>query len=157
MSQWGWSPARNLGIWRYGAGWMRPFVAAVPYLTVCLLLLMLYIVSGTLTVSRGVLFDLPDCAAEDGEKTDMVALVMPVAHDTMVFFDETRYLLGETASLRRFGDALAERVERSQHKSLLFLADRRISSGQLMALAAEAKKRGVAKVLVAGKKTKGVE
>ena len=157
MSQWGWSPARNLGVWRYGAGWMRPFAAAVPYLTVCLLLLMLYVVSGTLTVSEGVLFDLPDCAAEDGEKTDMVALVMPVAHDTMVFFDETRYLLGETASLRRFGDSLAEHVERSQHKSLLFLADRRISSGQLMALAAEAKKRGVARVLVAGKKAKGIE
>lgn len=157
MSQWGWSPARNLGIWRYGAGWMRPFVAAVPYLTVGLLLMMLYIVSGTLTVSSGVLFDLPDGTAGDGEKTDMVALVMPVAHDTMVFFDETRYLLGESASLRRFGASLAEHVERSQQRSLLFLADRRISSGQLMELVATARKSGVAKVLVAGKSAKGAE
>ena len=25
MSPWGWTPERTLGIWRYGAIWLRPF------------------------------------------------------------------------------------------------------------------------------------
>ena len=158
MSQWGWSPARNLGIWCYGAGWMRPIMAVIPYVTVGLLLMMLFIVGGTLTTSKGVLFDLPNCSgAVDGEKTDMVALVMPVTHDTMVFFDDTRYLLGDSTSLRNFGMSLAERVERGQRKSLLLLADRRVSTGNLIELVSVARQSGVEKVLVAGRREGGGE
>ena len=57
---WKWTPERTLGIWRHGAAWTRPVTAAIPYLTVMLLLLMLHFVGGTLTSAKGVLFDLPD-------------------------------------------------------------------------------------------------
>ena len=40
MTDWRWRPERTMGIWRHGAGWLRPFVAAAPYVTVGLLLLM---------------------------------------------------------------------------------------------------------------------
>ena len=152
MSQWGWTPARNLGIWRYGAGWCRPIAAAIPCLTVCLLLIMMHMVGGTMTSCRGVLFDLPDGVQSDGEASELVALVMPVQHETMIVFDDARYLLGDAASMRSFGEDLSGSVERRTGKSLLILADRRVSTGHLMEVVSAAKHSGVGKVLLAGKR-----
>ena len=157
MSQWGWTPARNLGIWRYGAGWSRPIAAAIPYLTVCLLLIMMHMVGGTMTSCRGVLFDLPDGALSDGEASELVALVMPVQHETMIVFDDARYLLGDAASMRSFGEDLSGSVERRAGKSLLILADRRVSTGHLMEIVSAAKRSGVGKVLLAGKREDDAE
>ena len=157
MSQWGWTPARNLGIWRYGAGWSRPIAAAIPYLTVCLLLIMMHMVGGTMTSCRGVLFDLPAGAQSDGEASELVALVMPVQHETMIVFDDARYLLGDAASMRSFGEDLSGSVERRTGKSLLILADRRVSTGHLMEVVSAAKRSGVGKVLLAGKREDDVE
>ena len=157
MSQWGWTPARNLGIWRYGAGWSRPIAAAIPYLTVCLLLIMMHMVGGTMTSCRGVLFDLPDGVQTDGEASELVALVMPVQHETMIVFDDARYLLGDAASMRSFGEDLSGSVERRTGKSLLILADRRVSTGHLMEIVSVAKRSGVDRVLLAGKREDNVE
>ncbi|MBO7721494.1 MAG: hypothetical protein J6T01_03715 [Kiritimatiellae bacterium] len=157
MNGWGWLPGRNLGIWRCGAAWLRPVAAAAPYLTVGLLLLMMHFVGGALTSFKGVLFDLPDGGVVDGESADMVALMMPVPHETMVFFDDTRYLLGDAASMRSLREALAESAGRSRRKSLLVLADRRIPAGGVLELVAAARKSGIRKVLVAGKGEGGGE
>ena len=157
MSVWGWRPERTMGIWRYGAGWLRPFVAAAPFVTVALLLLMLHMVSGKLTLAKGILFDLPEGSLADGEQTELVALVMPVRHETMVFFDDSRYLLGDAASTRALGEHLAERVGRSASKSLLVLADRRVAGGELMELAAMAKRNGVSRLLFAEKSAEVAE
>ena len=151
MSQWGWTPARHLGIWRYGAGWLHPFAAAVPYLTVGLLLLMLHFVGGTLTAGKGVLFDLPDGAFDDGDGTRLIALVMPVQHETRVIFDDARYLLGDASSMRSFSNDLADVAARREDKSLLLLADRRIPTGDLMRAVSAAKRGGVSRVLLAGR------
>ena len=152
MSQWGWTPARNLGVWRYGAGWIRPVAAAIPYLTVGLLLLMMQMIGGTLTAYRGVLCDLPDGEFADGASQGMVALVMPVQRETMVVFDDVRYLLGDAASMRSFAESLADSTERREGKSLLILADRRVSTGHLMEVVSAAKRSGVSRVLLAGKR-----
>ena len=155
MSQWGWTPARNLGVWRYGAGWIRPIAAAIPYLTVGLLLLMMQMIGGTLTAYKGVLFDLPDGSFTDGDSQGMVALVMPVQRETMVVFDDVRYLLGDAASMRSFAESIADSTERREGKSLLILADRRVSTGHLMEVVSAAKRSGVSKVLLAGKRGGG--
>ena len=151
MSQWGWTPARRLGVWRYGAGWIRPVAAAVPYLTILLLLLMMHMVGGTLTAYKGVLFDLPDGSFAEGDDSGLVALVMPVQRETMVIFDDVRYLLGDAASMRSFAENLAESAGRNSGKSLLILSDRRVSTGHLMEVVSAAKRGGVEKVLLAGK------
>ena len=157
MSPWGWTPERTSGIWRHGAGWLRPFAAAVPWITVLLLLLMLHVASGTLTSAKGTLFDLPDAGLADGEATGLVALAIPRAHETLVFFDDSRYVLDDAASMRAFGEHLSERVSLSESKTLLVLADRRIRSGDLMNLAAVAKKGGAAKILFAQKRPEAAE
>lgn len=157
MIDWGWRPERTIGIWRYGAGWLRPLVAAAPYVTVGLLLLMLYMVGGTMTGAKGMLFDLPAGGVDDGEQTRLVALVMPMRHETMVFFDDSRYVLGDAASVRALGENLAESVGRSETKTLLVLADRRVSGGDLMEFAALAKRSGVNRILFAAKNRESAE
>ena len=157
MSPWGWTPERNSGIWRHGPGWMRPFAAAVPWITVLLLLLMLHVAAGTLTAAKGTLFDLPDAGLEEGEATGLVALVIPHAHETLVFFDDSRYVLDDAASMRAFCEHLSERVALGESKTLLVLADRRIHGGDIMELAAAAKKGGAAKVLFAQKRAEAAE
>lgn len=154
MSPWGWSPERSLGIWRHGSVWLRPIAAALPYLTVGLLLLHLRFVSGALTTVEGTLFDLPDDAPTDAVPAESpVALMMPMPRETLVFFDDTRYLMGEETSRRALGEQLANRFARRAEKTLLVLADRRVAGGELMRLAALAKANGVARILFADKRT----
>ena len=155
MTSWGWTPERTLGIWRHGAPWAKPLVAAVPWITLGVLLLMLYFVSGTLTAARGTLFDLPDEGLSEGEATGLVALAMPRSHETLVFFDDARYAFDDASSVRAFVEHLSERVAGRSGKTLLVLADRRIACGDLMKLAAAAKRSGVEKVLFAEKKRTG--
>ena len=157
MSQWGWSPERNLGIWRHGAGWLRPVAAALPALTVGTLLLMMLFLGGTLTSARGVLFDLPEGGFAVGENPGLVALVMPVSREITVFFDDSRYLQGDGVSMRSFGDNLAECAGRSETKSLLVLADRRVPTSCLMDIVTTARRSGIEKVVLAAKRPEGAD
>ncbi len=152
MKPWSWTPSRNDGIWRYGASWMRPFVVCAPWISLCLLVVMFHVVGGTLTSAKGVLFDLPDAGLEDGEATEMVALVMPVARETLVFFDDSRFTLGDASSASALKEQLSERVSLTERKTLLVLADRRVAGGELMRLASIARESGVARILFAEKR-----
>lgn len=157
MRPWKWKPERTEGIWHHGAPWLRPFAAAVPWLTVLLLLMMFVIVGGTFTSAKGVLFDLPEGELAEGETTGLVALVMPMPHETLVFFDDARYMLGDSSSVSALTEHLSSQVRRSTRKTLLVLADRRVAGGELMRFAAIARKGGIEKVLFAERKTGGTE
>lgn len=149
--KWGWSEAHAANESR-GAGsiaWLRPLSAAVPWITVGLLTLMLYMVSGVYTRAQGLAVSLPDTGIGEGLKASLVALVIPSARETLVFFDDTRYVLDDEASLAAFGEQLAERARKAKEDSLLVLADGRVASGKLMTVAAEAKRRGIARLLFA--------
>ena len=157
MSDWGWGSERTVGIWRKGSSWLRPLATAAPFITVLLLVVLFYLVGGAITTAKGILFDLPDGAGDDGASTSLVALVMPVRHDTMVFFDDSRYLLGDAISVRALGLHLAERNGRGGAKTLLILADRRVAGGELMELATVARRSGVARLLFATRRTEVAE
>lgn len=131
---------------------MRSFSSAVPWITVGMLLLMMHLISGTLTSAQGVVFDLPGCSSSDGETTDLVALVMPTERETLVFFDDARYIVGDDASMTVFGRHLSERAELVKHRTLLVMTDRRVPGGELMRLAEVARQSGLDKVLFAEKR-----
>ena len=151
MISWGWKPERSEGIWRYGLPAFIPVAVAAPWLSVIILILMFYIIGGTFTAAKGVLFDLPDAGIADGESTELVALVMPVRNETFVFFDDSRYVLSEPTSYDTLAKRLAERVSRTERKTLLVLCDRRVDGGELMKITALAKMSGAEKVLFAEK------
>ncbi|MBR2982757.1 MAG: biopolymer transporter ExbD [Kiritimatiellae bacterium] len=152
MSSWKWMPERTQGIWRHGALWLRPFAVAAPFLSVLLLLLQFDLVGGTFTSAKGVLFDLPAAGVPEGEKTDLVALMMVTPRETLVFFDDSRYIFGDDVSVEALGAHLAERVGKTENRTLLVLADRRTAGGDLMKFAAVARRSGVRKVLFAEKR-----
>ncbi len=145
-------PERTQGIWRHGALCLRPLAAAAPFLSVLLLVLQFHLAGGTFTTAKGVLFDLPSPGIAEGEKTDLTALMMAMPRETLVFFDDSRYILGDESSLKVFGEHLAERAGKTENKTLLVLADRRVAGGELMKFAAAAKRHGVRRVLFAEKK-----
>ena len=152
MISWGWRPGRTEGIWRHGLPAMRPLVAAAPWLTVMLLLVMFHLLDGELVAAEGVPFDLPAQGVAEGEPAGLVALVLPMHHETLVFFDDARYMLSDGASADAFSRHLAERAARTDRKTMLVLADRRVAGGELMKMAAIAKRSGVGKVMFAEKR-----
>ena len=157
MSPWGWEPKRSHGIWRHGARSMHPFIAATPWLTLVLLIVLFWLMGSVLTIEKGVVFELPEDGLEEGETTGLVAVVMPTEHDTLVFFDDSRYVIEDEDSFAALGENLAERAAKAERKTLLVLADKRVPSGQLMKLAESVRKCGVARVLFAAKRSASPE
>lgn len=154
MNGWGWMSGRRGGDIRAASAWFRAFSVVVPFATVGLLLIMLHVVGGTLTTAEGVLFDLPETGVGDEAATDSVALLVPLRHETLVYFDDSRYAIGSAASMRSLEERLRVRFARGENKTLLVLADRRVSCGDLMEFAARARRNGVGRVLFAEKRTR---
>jgi len=152
VSDWGWRFDRAEKEGWSGVSGLRAFAFVVPFVTVGLLLLMLHVIGGTVTTASGVLFDLPAAGVGDEAATESVALVLPMRHETLVFFDDSRYVVGSEASMKSLGDRLSERFGRSEKTTLLVLADRRVSCGDLMAIAAVARNNGVGRLLFAEKR-----
>ena len=148
---WGWMPELPGGMWRHVPSLLRPFFAAVPWITVGVLLMMMYMVGGTLTRAEGVMFDLPSGWLSDGEATPLVALVLPLQDDTCVFFDDARYSLGDDASTSAFGEHLAERASKAEAKALLVLSDRRVACEEMVKVASVARRCGLERMLFANK------
>ena len=150
-SAWNWTTPRPAGTFKFGPRWLAPLAAAVPWITVLILLQMMYLVSGTLTAAKGVLFELPDGDTLDGSAPSLVALIVPTSGDPLVFFDDARYSLGDRESVAAFGEHLAERIVREEDRTLTVLADRRIRGDVLSRFAAVARAGGVKKLLFANK------
>ena len=159
-SEWRWRPVRQEGIWKHGCPWARPLTAAVPWITLALLFVMFALIGGRLAAAPGVTFDLPAPVGELSEVTGLAAIVMPMARengegvDTLVFFDDARFLLSDVSSepeemLRR---QLGKRASAEKNPVLLLLVDRRIPAGDLMKIVGLARESGVAHVQVAEKR-----
>lgn len=160
MTPWGWSAERAARGRFGGLQWLHPFAAAVPWITVGLLMMMMHVVGGATTSREGVLFDLPDAGFADGVDTKLVALVIPMPKEprkTLVFFDDARFTIGDDVSLAAFAGQLAERTAKTDNRTLLVLADRRVSGGDLMKFAAVARKSGVERILFAEKRAEAQE
>lgn len=154
MSEWNWLSSRQSGARRDLPSWWRAFAFAVPWITVGLLLLMIAMISNTLSLARGTVFELPDAGAAEVEASSLVALMMPGDDArTLVFFDDARYSLDESVAAAALGDHLADRSQRTAGMSLLVLADRRIPGGDLMKFAAIARRSGIGRLLFAEKRS----
>lgn len=122
------------------------------WLSVIILFGMMWIVSGKFTIAQGQLFDLPSYGNHDGVDADLVAVVFPSQRETLIFFDDSRYVLSDDESLDKFGAHLREAIGKAANPSLLVLSDRRVTTGELMCLTSVAKRSGVEKLLLAERK-----
>ena len=153
--EWGWRPAQAEGIWRHGERWTKPLFAAAPWITLALLLVMFGLIDGRLTAAPGVEFDLPKSTGRQAVVPGATMLVLPSANvgengGTLAFFDDARYVLDDPQSVALLREQLVARVqENSANSTLLVLADRRVSSGDLLRLAGIARTSGVTHVQIA--------
>ena len=153
--EWGWRPAQAEGIWRHGARWTKPLFAAVPWITLALLLVMFGLLGDTLTAAPGVVFELPAPVGRQATVPGATMLVLPSANTgesggTLVFFDDARYVLGDRQSVALLREQLLARVqEDSARATLLVLADRRVAAGDLLQLVGIARESGIRHVQIA--------
>ena len=153
--EWGWRPAQAEGIWRHGARWTKPLFAAVPWITLVLLLVMFGLIGDTLTAAPGVVFDLPAPVGRQAAVSGSTMLVLPSANvgetgGTLVFFDDARYVLGDPQSVALLREQLLARVQESPARAtLLVMADRRVAAGDLLQLVGVARESGMKHVQIA--------
>lgn len=148
-ANWGWGSRDAALSAHHDIAWLRPFVAAAPWVTFLVLLLMMHLLGGTLAIREGVVFELPDAGIGEGESSSLVALMLPMARETLVFFDDARFVLGDGQSMDAFRSQLSERAGKLKERTLLVLADSRVSAGEIMRLAAAARNGGIEKILFA--------
>ena len=149
-TRWDW--AKSASSRHEGPLWLKPIVAAAPWITLCVLVLMMSLASGVFALSGGVVFELPQGLSKDAEGSELVALVMPTARETLVFFDDARFSMDDPQSLCAFLSQLTERARKKNEDSLLVLADKRVAGGEIFRLAGMAREAGLRKILFAEKK-----
>ena len=164
--QWGWRPRQTEGIWRHGCAWAKPLFAAVPWITLTLLLALFAIIGDRLPQVPGMVCDLPAPVVRQNEEKDrdkgllppvpvstgLAALVLPAAGDggeTLVFFDDARYSLSDETSIAVLKDRLGVRAGAETSGTFLLLADRRVPAGDVMRLVGIARESGLTRVQIA--------
>jgi len=166
QGQWGWRPRQTEGIWRHGCAWTKPLFAAVPWITLTLLLALFAIIGDRLPQVPGMVCDLPAPVVRQKESkwgdkealppepvaTGLAALVLPAAGDggeTLVFFDDARYSLSDAASVTALKERLGARAGVETSGMFLLLADKRVPAGDVMRLAGIARESGLTRVQIA--------
>lgn len=152
MKSWGWSGGGDSRAADGAPSWLAPLASAAPWIAAALLFALILVAGGKFTCDEGTLFALPRDGAGDAADTDAVALVMASPRGTLVFFDDTRYMLGDAMQEGRLGAQLSETFKTSAGKTLLALADADSKTRDLMKLAAIARENGVEKILFASQK-----
>lgn len=132
-------------------GFAAALIACAPWLTVAVAAAMLFLLDRELCRPSGMSVDLPSTRIGDCVAADMVMLLIPSTGGTLAFFDDMRYHINEPCSLSRLEEELASAVSRRKSAVLLVLADKDVSSGELMTLADAAGRAGVDKVMFAEK------
>lgn len=157
MRKWGWTDMRLQGAERFAPRWLAPLSAAAPWLTAGLLFVMIWMAAGALTTTEGVLFDLPRGDFGDIADVTASALVRRTEKGSLVFFDDTRFVLGDSSQEAVLSSILSAKIANKEHPVLLVLADRRVPAGELMRLAGIAKSAGVEKTLFAERREEARE
>lgn len=154
MTRWNWNERRR---YRSGTlpGWLRALSSAVPYLTVAIAYATVMTVGGVPMADEGTLFALPQTEVEDVAETAAVALAVESRGNTLVFFDDTRYVLGDGRQAGELAGQMRLRLESVDPATLLLLADRRVAIEDVLKLADIARRAGATRVLVGGKRPEG--
>jgi biopolymer transport protein ExbD len=130
-------------------------LAAVPWITVALLAGLTTLVGDRILVRPGVVFDLPRAPFREGLRYGLTAVMLPVARsngmETLVFFDDERFVLAAPPQLEQLVERVRGRVALEPRREILLLADRRVPLGDVMTVVNLARDAGVNRVNVATK------
>lgn len=139
-------------------GWFRYLAQTAPWLTLVLLIVMFVFLQDGMAPLPAVGFELPAPGVADSAQPGLVALLLPgdiegaQTEGTLVFFDDARYVLSDSAGVEEFAGRLEDRAMEMNCDTLTLLADRRVPAGDLMQVMAIARSRRLAHVQLAEKK-----
>ncbi len=159
QSAWGWRLPPSEGIWKHGgAKWSKPFICAIPWIQLGIILIIFFLISQQITLTPGIVFDLPDSGVKQVQTPSLVALVVPVPRENqdkgdelLIFFDDARYTFSDSSSMESFRVRLEQLVADDSVGELLLLVDKRVSAGELAHIMSIAKASGVKHVQLAEK------
>ncbi len=148
---------RHRNVYRFGGVWAQALLASVPWVNVVVIIVLLLAVNQRMVVSPGVVFDLPRAALREGTHAGLSALMISVARDvpggdeTLIFFDDDRYLAHDADQMSLLSERVRSRVALSARRDLLLLADKRVPHGDVMRFVNLMREAGVQQVNVAEK------
>jgi len=148
---------RHRNVYRFGGVWAQSLLASVPWINVIIIIVLLLAVNQRMVVSPGVVFDLPHAALREGTHAGMTALMIAVARDvpggdeTLIFFDDDRYVAQDADQMVLLSERVKGRVAQSANRELLLLADKRVPHGDVMRFVNAMREAGVQRVNVAEK------
>jgi biopolymer transport protein ExbD len=159
-SSWNWTPPRNEGIWRHGCAWLKPFFAASPWVSLALILSVVGVAANRISLTSGTTFLLPEATVTQAKDvvSDIVVLIMPISRDntsyeeTVIFFNDSRYILTDPSSAGNFKSSLNKRISESENGAIVLLADKRVNTGDLLGVVALAREAGAKSVQIAEKR-----
>jgi len=138
--------------------WFRYLAQTAPWLTLVLLIVMFVFLQDVMAPLPAVGFELPAPGVADSAQPGLVALLLPgdiegaQTEGTLVFFDDARYVLSDSAGVEEFAGRLEDRAMEMNCDTLTLLADRRVPAGDLMQVMAIARSRRLAHVQLAEKR-----
>lgn len=147
---------KHRNIYRFGGPWTQALSIAVPWINAIILVLLLVMVHRKIAVTPGVMFDLPQAPLREGSHATMTAMMIPVGsenrpggQDTLIFFDDDRFLTSDAQQWEALSDRLREIAGHNQQDgTLLLLADKRVPHGDVMNFVNLARESGVKRVNV---------
>jgi biopolymer transport protein ExbD len=138
--------------------WFKQLVQIAPWLTLVLLIAMFLFLQAALAPAPSVAFELPEPGAADSVAPGLVALVVvsdvggAQNEGVLLFFDDDRYVLSDSASMEEFATRLANRASDTKCNVLTLLCDKRVPTGDVMRIMAIARRQGLAHVQLAEKR-----
>ena len=148
---------RHRNVYRFGGTWAQTLLTAVPWVNAVILVLLILSVHDKITVSPGILFDLPTEPLREGTHSSMTAMMIPVAsevhpgrQETMIFFDDDRYMSSDPEQMGLLSERLRQiSMQNRPDGSLLLLADKRVPNGDILGFVNRAREAGITLVNIA--------
>ncbi|MCL1921018.1 MAG: hypothetical protein FWG50_08065, partial [Kiritimatiellaeota bacterium] len=148
---------RKRTVYRFGGVWTQSVLAAVPWLNVIIIVILLLALHGRIAVTPGVIFDLPAAPFLEGAPGGLTVLMLSVSREmlaeeeTLVFFDDERYLIRDEEQALNLAARISESIGAERNRDILLLADKRVPHGDVMAFVNLACRAGATRINVAQK------
>lgn len=130
----------------------RGFVSAVPWINAGAMFLLVVLLANGILVVPGTVVELPEGTVTEGMLRGQFMLMMPSerggTEQTLLFFDEERYVLSDEEQMRRFAGRVRAGVK---NKEVNLLADRKTCQGEVMQVVQLLQKSGVKRINIVEK------
>ena len=142
---------------RFGGALMRTLTTVAPWLSVIIIVAVLFVAHSRIAVTPGVVFDLPPAPFLEGTQAGLTVLMFSVSRETqageetLVFFDDERYLIQDEEQIARLANRISASISIERHDDVLLLADKRVPHGDVMQFVNIARKAGAKRINVAEK------